>query len=472
MANKYWFGGSGTWNATNTANWSLNSGGPTVTAVPGATDTVIFDGNSGGGTVTVSGTRVCGNFTSTNFTGIITGNATSVIQVSGKEIILGELEIFDPTNTPTLSIAVNGEVTLKSSGQTVGNISITSLLTTLTLLDDLVTFNNSTLSVLGGTFNANGKNVFVGTVTDGNSGSAKTINMGSGTWTLTLGGPTFNPGVVWSITQPSTLTLNTQTSKIRLLKHESISRLRSPIPDATTSTINMYGYLQQGGTLSYWPTSGTVLVEDELISYTGVTVVNANYNVTLTGCSRGLLGTTATAHTTTGTAVLRMTPFDSTTLTTIISDGTTIGTINVSDSTPFDANGGTLLIDNEILQFGSKPSSTSLSITARAASTFGDIATPHDAGSPVYITESRRFIDTVATTRSYPPIEVWSRSNYQITNFIGGTNPVGGIDNVKINTIFGPQQVLFNTGTQGTYYDKQPFTYGSSDLLAFFTGLM
>jgi hypothetical protein len=43
MANRYWVGGTGTWNASSTTNWSDTSGGSSGASVPVAGDTAIFD---------------------------------------------------------------------------------------------------------------------------------------------------------------------------------------------------------------------------------------------------------------------------------------------------------------------------------------------------------------------------------------------------------------------------------------------
>lgn len=59
MANRYWVGGTGTWDATSTANWAATSGGAAGASAPTAVDNVFFDANSNVGTgaftVTVSG---------------------------------------------------------------------------------------------------------------------------------------------------------------------------------------------------------------------------------------------------------------------------------------------------------------------------------------------------------------------------------------------------------------------------------
>lgn len=54
MANKFWVGGTGTWDATTTTNWSLTSGGAGGAVVPTSADAVIIDANSGTGTCTMT----------------------------------------------------------------------------------------------------------------------------------------------------------------------------------------------------------------------------------------------------------------------------------------------------------------------------------------------------------------------------------------------------------------------------------
>lgn len=93
MADRYWVGGTGTWQAGNTANWSFTSGGGGGYSVPTAADNVFFTAASGTGTVTLSGTCACLSFNSTGYTGSIsyTGSNT-VLNVSGTSFTLG------PTN--------------------------------------------------------------------------------------------------------------------------------------------------------------------------------------------------------------------------------------------------------------------------------------------------------------------------------------------------------------------------------------
>lgn len=54
MASRFWVGGTGTWDASDTTHWAASSNGAGGQSVPVAADTVTFDGSSGGGTVTVN----------------------------------------------------------------------------------------------------------------------------------------------------------------------------------------------------------------------------------------------------------------------------------------------------------------------------------------------------------------------------------------------------------------------------------
>jgi fibronectin-binding autotransporter adhesin len=67
VADRYWVGGSGSWNST--TKWSSSSGGASGASVPTSVDNAIFDANSGSGgahyTVTVTASSTCANLTFT-----------------------------------------------------------------------------------------------------------------------------------------------------------------------------------------------------------------------------------------------------------------------------------------------------------------------------------------------------------------------------------------------------------------------
>ena len=71
MANRYWVGGSGTWDNSTTTRWSATSGGSGGASAPTSADAVFFNASSGGGTVTIASTAVCLSVTFTGFTGTL-----------------------------------------------------------------------------------------------------------------------------------------------------------------------------------------------------------------------------------------------------------------------------------------------------------------------------------------------------------------------------------------------------------------
>jgi hypothetical protein len=58
MATRYWVGGTGTWDASTTGNWSATSGGSGGASAPTSADDVIINSSSGAGTITI-GNAIC-----------------------------------------------------------------------------------------------------------------------------------------------------------------------------------------------------------------------------------------------------------------------------------------------------------------------------------------------------------------------------------------------------------------------------
>ena len=76
MADRYWVGGTETWNSTAGTKWAATSGGAGGESVPTIADDVFFDANSTG-TVTISlggGGTVAKSINCTGFVGTITGS--------------------------------------------------------------------------------------------------------------------------------------------------------------------------------------------------------------------------------------------------------------------------------------------------------------------------------------------------------------------------------------------------------------
>ena len=200
MADRYWVGGTGTWDNSNTTNWAATSGGAGGESVPTSADDVYFDSAShtGSYTVTFSNGTNCRNL---SIEGPATGNITIGIASGRTHNIYG-----------SFFIAATG--VSKS-----GNSSVFSLLSTSTGTN--INTNNfpfesnfqingggtfefqSALSLSGlqfivntGTTNTNGYNIFAGVF--GLNGG--TFNAGSSTLTFVGNQPianfagTFNAG--------------------------------------------------------------------------------------------------------------------------------------------------------------------------------------------------------------------------------------------------------------------------------------
>lgn len=151
MANRYWVGGTASWDGTAGTKWSETSGGPGGASVPTTADDVFFDANSTG-TVTIS----TGNFGAksincTGFTGTITG--TAAITVAGSVTLVSGMT-YSHTGTMTFS----GTGTLITAGKLFSGVNINGVGITVTLGDSL-NISNRLLTVSRGEFNTNNYSV-------------------------------------------------------------------------------------------------------------------------------------------------------------------------------------------------------------------------------------------------------------------------------------------------------------------------
>jgi len=190
MADRYWVGGTNTWNGTAGTKWATTSGGAGGAAVPTSSDDVFFDANSGVVTVTVSGSPACRHL---NFTGFPSGAAITtggiVTLVLGGDIIIpsGSLATYTffgfvaPTASVTHTLDTNGVVHQFIINSNANNA-------TINLASDWVTDSSTAarpsgmiFTGTGAVFNTNNYNM---TLSDFNNGPAGTINLGSSIITL------------------------------------------------------------------------------------------------------------------------------------------------------------------------------------------------------------------------------------------------------------------------------------------------
>ena len=202
MADRYWVGGTATWDNAAGTKWAATSGGAGGQSVPTSADDVYFDAASGTVTVTLNSvsTYNCRSIICTGFTGTITG--------SGGGNIFGGLTLSTTMtwsgSAQLLFAASSGSWSIDTAGKTVPAVTFDGAGGTWTLSSALTL--SGAITVNRGTFTTNNYNVTV-TSLSSSSSNTRTINLGSSTVsvTSTVG---FNTS--------TNLTFNSGTSQINL----------------------------------------------------------------------------------------------------------------------------------------------------------------------------------------------------------------------------------------------------------------
>jgi hypothetical protein len=112
MADRYWVGGTETWNGTALLKWSTTSGGVGGAAVPTTSDDVYFDAASGAVTVTTGASVSAKNLSFAGFTGTFAG--TNGITATGS-LTLGAAMTRTHSGSYTLNSALTTN-TITSNG--------------------------------------------------------------------------------------------------------------------------------------------------------------------------------------------------------------------------------------------------------------------------------------------------------------------------------------------------------------------
>lgn len=196
MANRYWVGGTDTWDATAGTKWALTSGGAGGQAVPTSADDVFFDASSGANTVTIS-VATCKSLNCTGFTGTFSGTAT--IAVAGSVTLVAGM-----TFPNTIGFTLTGTGTLTTAGKTLGATEVSGSGITVTLGGALTLQIAATFTLTQGTFDTANYNFTTGSLSSNNS-NTRTLTLGSSTVSV--------PGTI-TFTTSTNFTLNAGTSTI------------------------------------------------------------------------------------------------------------------------------------------------------------------------------------------------------------------------------------------------------------------
>jgi hypothetical protein len=213
MADRYWVGGSGTWDATTTTNWATSSGGAGGASAPTSADNVIFNTLSNAilYTVTVGTNATCADFTvAAPLTGAVTFSlsATAVISCYGSMT----LPASNCTWTSVAGATLNFLATTTGKTVTTNGISLTQ---TGVYFNDIgggwtlgsAFTSTSTIFLTAGNFNTGNYNVTCNIVNSSGT-NTRSVTLGSSTISVT--------GANGMVFVSTSLTLSAGTSQITM----------------------------------------------------------------------------------------------------------------------------------------------------------------------------------------------------------------------------------------------------------------
>lgn len=208
MADRYWVGGTASWDGTAGTKWAATSGGPGGETVPTSADDVFFDANSTGTVTIATGNTGAKSINCTGFTGTLTG--TAGISVAGSITLVAGM-----TYTHTGTVTFTGTGTLITAGKTFSGITVNAAGITLTL-GDALDISTRTINITKGSFDTANYSVIAGFLSSSVFPfNTRSISLGSSTVTLSGG---FN---VINFALSTNLTFNAGTSEIILTSNSA-----------------------------------------------------------------------------------------------------------------------------------------------------------------------------------------------------------------------------------------------------------
>lgn len=212
MADRYWVGGTGTWDSTNTANWSTSSGGAGGESVPTAADNVIFDAGSDAGSAFVvtmaDSPRVCNDFTASGLDFGMTLAGTSIgLTVSGSLSFPATNFTRSYTGITTFDATTTGK-TITTNGVTFGSSIVFDGVGGGWTLGSAISTPFGFFTVTRGTFDTSASNYTISALNfESTNSNTRIINLNASTVNLSGGGTS---GINFSTV--TNLTFNAGTS--------------------------------------------------------------------------------------------------------------------------------------------------------------------------------------------------------------------------------------------------------------------
>lgn len=235
MANRYWVGGTGTWNTTSTTGWSASSGGSSGASVPTAADSVFFD-QASTYTVTMTGALACLDITVSAGTVTFATGTGPTLAVSGT-MSLKSGTVWNSTGTITFNATSGKNIT--TNGVTIsGGVTFNGVGGNWQLQDALTVASARTTTLTNGTLDLNGKTLTTGLFASNNS-NIRTIAFGSGNITV------IGSGVMWNTSTGTNLTI-TGTPVVNV-----------SYSGATSSSVTTDGSQAESSAIAFNVTAGT-----------------------------------------------------------------------------------------------------------------------------------------------------------------------------------------------------------------------
>lgn len=203
MADRYWVGGTGTWNANADTKWALTSGGAGGQSVPTAADDVYIDSNSGAVTVTVA--AAVANCRTLNFISPAGSFAGTFAGSTALNCALNLVISASMTLSYTGSITFNGTSgtgAITTNGKTVNsNLTFNGVGGSWALQDALTTNSGRNIILTNGTLNLN-NNTFTLGFFSATGSNTRTLAFGTGQMTI-IG----NNSTIFSVSNATNLTV-------------------------------------------------------------------------------------------------------------------------------------------------------------------------------------------------------------------------------------------------------------------------
>lgn len=181
MAERFWVGGTSTWDGTAGTKWALTDGGAGGQAVPTSADSVHFTAASGAGTATISATANCANLDLTGYTGTIAGS--SALNVFGNFIGVATATW---SYTGTLTLKSTAYQTVTSNGLTFGGaVTFSGAGGTWALQDNFTNVATATTTLNLGTLDLNNHNMTTGLFNADAGTNVRACHSGTGQFFVT-----------------------------------------------------------------------------------------------------------------------------------------------------------------------------------------------------------------------------------------------------------------------------------------------